>query len=107
VVYLAARAGWDHLIVDGVNIPTERVAARYTQKATLVLRQTQAPWRSGADRGSPRRGVAVGLRSPTRAHLTAERLAGILSLEDYQRGMALIAAKDAVNHPMAVPPERL
>jgi hypothetical protein len=39
--------------------------------------------------------------------LTAERLAGILSLEDYQRGMARIAAQDAVNHPMAVPPERL
>ncbi len=32
VVYLAAKAGWDYLIVDGVNIPTERVAARYTQK---------------------------------------------------------------------------
>ena len=39
--------------------------------------------------------------------LTAERLAGILSLEDYQRAMALIAAQDAVNHPMAVPPEHL
>jgi hypothetical protein len=39
--------------------------------------------------------------------LTAERLAGILSLEDYQRGMALIAANDAVSHPMAVPPERI
>ena len=32
VVYLAAKAGWDYLIVDGVNIPTERVAARYTKK---------------------------------------------------------------------------
>jgi hypothetical protein len=32
VVYLAAKAGWAYLIVDGVNIPTERVAARYTQK---------------------------------------------------------------------------
>ncbi|MEV4418339.1 transposase family protein [Catellatospora sp. NPDC049609] len=32
VVYLAARAGWDYLIVDGVNIPTERVAADYTRK---------------------------------------------------------------------------
>jgi hypothetical protein len=39
--------------------------------------------------------------------LTAERLAGILSLEDYQREMAVIAAKDAVSHPMAVPPERI
>ena len=39
--------------------------------------------------------------------LTAERLAGILSLEDYQREMAAIAAKDAVSHPMAVPPERI
>lgn len=39
--------------------------------------------------------------------LTAERLAGIVSLEDYQRGMAVIAAKDAVSHPMAVPPERI
>jgi len=32
VVHLAAQAGWDYLIVDGVNIPTERVAARYTRK---------------------------------------------------------------------------
>lgn len=32
VVYLARKAGWDYLIVDGVNIPTERVAARYTSK---------------------------------------------------------------------------
>jgi len=32
VVYLARKAGWDYLIVDGVNIPTERVAARYTKK---------------------------------------------------------------------------
>ena len=38
--------------------------------------------------------------------LTAERLAGILSLEDYQRGMAMLAEKDAVNHPIVVPPER-
>jgi hypothetical protein len=32
VVYLAAKAGWAYLIVDGVNIPTERVAAQYTKK---------------------------------------------------------------------------
>jgi hypothetical protein len=32
VVYLAAKAGWDYLIVDGVDIPTERVAADYTRK---------------------------------------------------------------------------
>jgi hypothetical protein len=31
-VYLAAKAGWDYLIVDGVNIPTERIAAGYTHK---------------------------------------------------------------------------
>ena len=39
--------------------------------------------------------------------LTTERLAGILSLEDYQRAMAVLAAQDAVSHPMPVPPERL
>jgi len=32
VVYLARKAGWDYLIVDGVNIPTERVAAAYSKK---------------------------------------------------------------------------
>jgi hypothetical protein len=32
VVNLARKAGWDYLIVDGVNIPTERVAATYTKK---------------------------------------------------------------------------
>jgi hypothetical protein len=32
VVHLAARAGWEYLIVDGVNIPTERIAAGYTAK---------------------------------------------------------------------------
>jgi DDE superfamily endonuclease len=32
VVRLAVQAGWDYLIVDGVNIPTERVAAQYTKK---------------------------------------------------------------------------
>ena len=32
VVRLAAKAGWPYLIVDGVNIPTERVAARFTRK---------------------------------------------------------------------------
>jgi hypothetical protein len=32
VVCLAVKAGWEYLIVDGVNIPTERVAAGYTKK---------------------------------------------------------------------------
>jgi hypothetical protein len=32
VVRLAVKAGWDYLIVDGVNIPTERVAAQFTKK---------------------------------------------------------------------------
>jgi len=32
VVRLAVKAGWDYLIVDGVNIPTERVAAQYAKK---------------------------------------------------------------------------
>ncbi len=32
VVRLAAKAGWPYLIVDGVNIPTERIAARFTKK---------------------------------------------------------------------------
>lgn len=32
VVYLARKAGWEYLIVDGVNIPTERLAAGYTRK---------------------------------------------------------------------------
>lgn len=32
VVRLAVKAGWDYLIVDGVNIPTERVAAKFTAK---------------------------------------------------------------------------
>lgn len=47
VVYLAARAGWDYLIVDGVNIPTERITAGYTQKQH---------WYSGKHR---RHGAAV------------------------------------------------
>jgi DDE superfamily endonuclease len=29
VIQLARKAGWEYLIVDGVNIPTERVAARW------------------------------------------------------------------------------
>jgi hypothetical protein len=32
VVRLAVKAGWPYLIVDGVNIPTERVAAKFTAK---------------------------------------------------------------------------
>ena len=32
VVRLAAKAGWPYLIVDGVNIPTERIKAKYTAK---------------------------------------------------------------------------
>lgn len=32
VIRLAARAGWPYLIVDGVNIPTERIKAEYTRK---------------------------------------------------------------------------
>lgn len=32
VVYLARKAGWDYLIVDGVNIPTERIDAQFTSK---------------------------------------------------------------------------
>ena len=32
VIRLAVRAGWPYLIVDGVNIPTERIAAEYTKK---------------------------------------------------------------------------
>jgi hypothetical protein len=32
VVRLAVKAGWEYLLVDGVNIPTERVAAQYGRK---------------------------------------------------------------------------
>lgn len=32
VVRLAVKAGWAYLTVDGVNIPTERIAAEYTKK---------------------------------------------------------------------------
>jgi hypothetical protein len=32
VVRLAVKAGWKYLIVDGVNIPTERVTAKYGKK---------------------------------------------------------------------------
>ncbi len=32
VVHLAVKAGWEYLIVDGVNIPTERIKAHYTAK---------------------------------------------------------------------------
>jgi hypothetical protein len=32
VVYLVLKAGWEYLIVDGVNILTERIAAGYTNK---------------------------------------------------------------------------
>lgn len=32
VIRLAVKAGWPYLIVDGVNIPTERVAAQYSKK---------------------------------------------------------------------------
>lgn len=38
VVRLARKAGWKYLIVDGVNVPTERIAAEYTKKQ---------PWYSG------------------------------------------------------------
>jgi len=47
VVRLAARAGWPYLIVDGVNIPTERIAAQFTRKQH---------WYSGKHR---RHGAAV------------------------------------------------
>jgi DDE superfamily endonuclease len=32
VIRLAVKAGWEYLIIDGVNIPTERVAAEYGRK---------------------------------------------------------------------------
>ena len=32
VVRLAVKAGWPYLIVDGVNIPTERIKAKFTAK---------------------------------------------------------------------------
>jgi hypothetical protein len=32
VVRLAVRAGWPYLIIDGVNVPTERVKAGYASK---------------------------------------------------------------------------
>ena len=32
VVRLAVKAGWSYLIVDGVNVPTERIKAEYTKK---------------------------------------------------------------------------
>lgn len=32
VIRLAVKAGWPYLIVDGVNIPTERIKAKYTAK---------------------------------------------------------------------------
>lgn len=32
VIRLAVKAGWPYLIVDGVNVPTERIKAEYTKK---------------------------------------------------------------------------
>jgi hypothetical protein len=32
VVRLAVKAGWSYLIVDGANVPTERIKAEYTAK---------------------------------------------------------------------------
>jgi hypothetical protein len=32
VVRLAVQAGWEYLVVDGVNVPTERVAAKYGKR---------------------------------------------------------------------------
>lgn len=48
VVQLARRAGWEYLIVDGVNIPTERIDAEYTR--------TKQRWYSGKHK---RHGAAV------------------------------------------------
>jgi hypothetical protein len=39
--------------------------------------------------------------------LVAERLAGVRSPGSYHWAMAVIAAQDAMSHPVAVPPERL
>ncbi len=43
VVRLAAKAGWPYLIVDGVNIPTERIAARFTKKQHWFSGKHPAP----------------------------------------------------------------
>lgn len=43
VVGLAVKAGWPYLIVDGVNIPTERVAAKFTAKQHWYSGKHPAP----------------------------------------------------------------
>lgn len=40
------------------------------------------------------------------AFLAARLLAGELSADGYRHAMALLAARDAVSHPLVVPPER-
>lgn len=55
VIRLAVAAGWDYLIVDGVNLPTERVAARWGHVQYWYSGKHTAPRGRGADRGRPRR----------------------------------------------------
>jgi hypothetical protein len=43
VVRLAVKAGWPYLIVDGVKIPTERVAAQFTKKQHWYSGKHPAP----------------------------------------------------------------
>ena len=83
VVRLAVKAGWPYLIVDGVNIPTERVAAKFTAKQHWYSGKHHrhgAPRRGGADRGRTRRGAAVGERGVAGARpSTSPRPAGSVS----------------------------
>jgi hypothetical protein len=62
VVRLAAAAGWPYLIVDGVNVPTERLADKKWFRVNTSAVAATFRW------SGPGRGAAVGLRSATRCH---------------------------------------
>jgi len=73
VVYLAVKAGWEYLIVDGVNIPTERVAADYTRKQH---------WYSGKHRRHGGAVQTVDIRAARRFRIAPKILAFLGLLAD-------------------------
>jgi hypothetical protein len=69
VARLAARMGWDYLIVDGVHAPPVTFGRKTAGQRALLLRQAQAARAERADRVPPERGTAAGRQITRPQHL--------------------------------------
>jgi hypothetical protein len=66
VLRLAKQAGWEYLLIDGVNVPTVAFARKLNRRNSTTRVSTAATGSTCRPSAPPRRAAAVGLGRPTR-----------------------------------------